>query len=1063
MKNIVKILIISFFVVSIGCGLDITEDIEFEIDQLPPTIDFNVHVKPILSDKCFACHGPDQNTVEADLRLDIESIAKSSGHTKSGKPAIVEGRLNRSELIHRIITADENEVMPPPESNLSLTNKEKALLIKWVDTGAEYQPHWAFSSLEKPALPDIIDVEVANEIDNFIAEKLLNSGLGFNAEADRSLLLRRLSFDLIGLPPTLSEISDFKADIDSNAYEKQIDRLLSSSHFGERMAVDWMDVARFADTHGYQSDRFRDMSPWRDWVIKSFNENLPYDTFITWQLAGDLFDDPTHDQSLATAFLRLHPQNEEGGIIEEEFKVEYVTDRVNTVGTAFMGLTVGCAKCHDHKYDPISQREYFELYSFFNNVNEAGQISFNGAMPVPTMLLTDEKTDSIITFIKSEIKENEIELLDIEEDLKSEFENWISAKSYKQISSGHLSNLPIAHFSLDNHLKNEIGKTVFGEMKRTSSNDETPVFTMGQFSKSLLLNGDAWLDLNVVGNFKRYDPFTICLWINIPEDITDGVIFHKGSGAALFNFKGFHIALKNNQLELLMAAVAPNNAIIEIVNDPIPREEWIQLTLRYDGKSSAKGFSLFMNGMEKETTVKIDNLYKDITVYNGADPVGLQFGARWRGKGIGGAKIDDIQVFDLALSKLEILKIANWEAWNNIVSKDKLDLSPVDLNLLREYFDMIQPAFKIKNEQLVQLQKSLSDTIEPIKEIMVMEEMAVPRQSYILDRGQYDSPTEAVYPNTPESILEFQSDYPKNRLGLAKWLTDPEHPLTARVAVNRYWQLIFGEGLVKTSEDFGNQGSLPKNKELLDYLAFYFIDSGWNVKSLLKKMLMSKTYRQSSIPSEKSNDIDPDNSLFSRGPSARLNAEMLRDNMLIASQLINDSIGGSSVFPYQPEGLWGMLAGGKYPKQTKKDKYRRSLYTFWKRTVPHPTQATFDAPERSECMVRRQETNTPLQALALMNDRVYIEAAQKIALDIVEESSLSQAFLSLTGRTPTDVECELLNKMYTQELNKFESEPEKISSWLTDLNTGSQNKASLASYAVVVSTIMNTDACIMKR
>jgi len=1046
-----------------SCAPDLPNDIQNIYEQLPKDLDFNVHIKPILSDKCFACHGPDQNKLEADLRLDIESIAKSGGHTKSGRRAISEGSLAHSELFNRIISDEEDYEMPPLESNLKMTNREKAILAKWIENGAEYQDHWAFTPLSKPEVPNITNTQLGSEIDKFVADNLFNNDLDFNVRSERSLLLRRLTFDLTGLPPTPTEIEQFVSDQNANAFEKQVDRLLASMHYGERMAVDWMDVARFADTHGYQSDRFRDMSPWRDWVINSFNENLPYDKFITWQLAGDLLNEPTKEQRLATAFLRLHPQNEEGGIVEDEFKAEYVTDRVNTVGTAFMGLTIGCAKCHDHKYDPISQKEYFELYSFFNNINEAGQISYNGAMPVPTMLLTDEKKDSIITFIRSEIQEKEKELLSLENESKTNFNSWIKSEAYQNNDFNISSMNFIAHFTLDNHLRNETNRNDIAEMKRRASKEENPTFVTGKFNQSLKLDGDAWLDLNGIGSFNRYNPFTVALWINIPGEISDGVIFHKGSGAALFNFKGFHLALKNDKLELLMAAVAPNNAIIEYVNDPIPRDEWVHVALRYDGKNSADGLSVFINGQEKATTVDIDNLYKDIVVNEGNEPVGLQFGARWRGKGIGGGMIDDIRVFDIALPGLSILRLSARDLVENVMSKKPSSLSQQELSYLEEYFVTTQHDIQTKNEQILELQKALSDTIEPIKEIMVMEEMPVPRRNYILERGQYDSPSVEVFPNTPKSILEYQTDLPKNRLGLARWLTHSDHPLTARVVVNRYWQLFFGEGLVKTSEDFGNQGSLPKNLKLLDWLATDFIENKWNVKDLLKKIVMSKTYCQSSIPSEKALEFDPENALYSRGPSNRLNAEMLRDNMLIASQLFNNTIGGPSVFPHQPDGLWGMLSGGKYPKTEEKDKYRRSLYTYWKRTVPHPTQATFDSPERSECIVRRQETNTPLQALALMNDQIYIDAASRIADDIVKGKTLNNVFMSLTGRSPSKPEITLLENMYYDELNKFENHPEKITAWLPNGFSAIENKASLASYAVVVSTIMNTDACIMKR
>ncbi len=1062
-----KIYIISLVIVIllvVACQPAIPDEILSEYNDLPEIISFDQHVKPILSDKCFACHGPDQNKLESELRLDIEDNAKSSLSTDASKRAISEGNLNRSEVYHRIISDEAELLMPPAESNLTLSPREKAILTRWIQDGAEYTPHWAFEAIQKPVIPTSgLDASVTNEIDYFILDKLQEAELTFNTPSKKSLLLRRLSFDLTGLPPSLEELDGFIDDSSQEAYEKQVDRLLASKHYGERMANDWMDVARFADTHGYQSDRYRDMSPWRDWVIKSFNENLSYADFVTWQLAGDLLDDPTQDQRLATGFLRLHQQNEEGGIVEEEFKVEYVTDRINTVGTAFMGLTVGCAKCHDHKYDPISQKEYFEMYSFFNNVKEAGQISFDGGMPVPTMLLTDSKTDSIISFINEEIEEIENQNKNENQKLISEANSWMLNHGYKPLSTQTFPKDIRAHFKLNKELTNAINSREVGEMKRAASADESPTFVEAKDKNGLLLDGDAWLDITPVGTYHRYNPFNVSLWITIPKNLTDGVIFHKGTGAALYNFKGVHLALKDNKLELMMAHLAPYNAIIEYAKTPIPRAQWIHLSLNYDGSSTAAGLSVYVNGIEQETDIDIDNLYKDIVRLEQGKPVGLQFGARWRGKGVGGAMIDDITVYDRSLTDIEILQLADNDKWISMASKDADKLTAVEKNLWQAYYISQHQETRQHNEAILQKHKERTDLVESLQEVMVMDEMPIARQSYILDRGQYDSPTEKVYPNTPIAVLPFKESYKPNRLGFAQWLLDEDHPLTARVAVNRYWQLIFGEGLVITTEDFGNQGRLPKNKELLDWLALDLIENGWDINRLIKQIVMSTTYRQSSVPTETAIAADPNNDLYSRGPSGRLSAEMIRDNVLTASQLLIDSIGGPSVYPYQPDGLWGMLAGKTYPQPTEADQYRRSLYTIWKRTMPHPTQATFDAPERSECMVRRQETNTPLQALALMNDQIYLEASKKMATDILSGGSLQHVFTALTGRPPTHSENDMLTNMYTKELTKHKEHPEKISSWLSQETTTLDNRAELASYAVVISTIMNTDACIVKR
>ena len=1061
MKQIYQLLTLSLLLLGVSCSPSIPEEIAVEMDKLPEHLDFNIDVKPILSDKCFACHGPDQNKLEADLRLDIESIAKSSG-------AIVERSLRRSEFFHRIIAEEEDQVMPPPKSNLVLSNREKAILIKWIESGAEYKDHWAFAPISSSQVPEIKESDkVVNEIDNFVLDNLSKYDLSLNVEAEKSILLRRLSFDLTGLPPTLEEIADFETDSAEDAYERQVERLLDSKSYGERMATDWLDVARFADTHGYQSDRYRDMSPWRDWVIKVFNENLPYDDFITWQLAGDLLDNPTREQQIATAFLRLHPQNEEGGIVEEEFRVEYVTDRVNTVGTALMGMTVGCAKCHDHKYDPISQKEYFEMFSFFDNIKEAGQISFDGAMPVPTIQMTDAKTDSIVAFLDEEIfKKEEQEKQEITA-AQENFEEWLSKEIYISLSQNELPEGIRAYFDLDDNLRNRANKKEIGKMERVSSAGEVPTYVEGKMRSGLKLDGDAWLNLYPVGTYDKADDFNIGLWVNIPADIEDGVIFHKGDGAALYNFKGLHLALKDNRLEILVGCTFPYNAIIEYAKEEIPRDQWIHLAMNYDGTGNSNGLSAYLNGKKLQTEVAEDNLYKDIVIYKGKDPAGIQIGARWRGKGIGGAIVDEFTVYDRELSDLEVLQLGDREAWLSIVSKRTEELTSPEKELLKNHYTLKvlsdESSSKLELQELYREKTKLLDTIQ---EIMVMDEMDVPRQSYILERGAYDSRGEEVFPNTPASILSYDEAAPKDRLGFVKWLLHEDHPLTARVAVNRYWQLFFGEGLVRTTEDFGNQGSLPKNTELLDWLAQEFRESGWDIKSIVKKIVMSRTYRQSSICDKSILQMDPANNLFARGPSGRLSAEMIRDNILATSGLLVDTIGGPSVSPYQPEGLWRMMAGKRYQVAEGDDRYRRSMYTIWKRTVPHPSQATFDAPERSECTVRRQETNTPLQALAMMNDLVYLEGARKMAYDISKNGSLEEAFTKLTGRRPIESEQKVLNEMYRTEYEKFSANQEKIAAWLPELDKVESNKldkASIASTAVIISTIMNTDATIVKR
>ena len=1061
---------ITFFLLQ-NCAPDLPSSVKEVMDHLPEKVDFNVDVKPILSDKCFACHGPDKNKVSGGLQLHTAETAFAPSSDDLGTYPIVPGSAQKSAVFHRIISNDPNMVMPPPESNLELTEYEKAVLIKWIEEGANYKPHWAFIKPHSWKLPMVQQKEwPKNEIDYFILGKLEQEDLKPSHEAEKALLLRRVSLDLTGLPPTETEIQAFLEDDDPDAYEKQVDRLLDSPHYGEKMATDWMDVARFADTHGYTVDRFRDMSPWRDWVIKSFNENRSYDQFVTWQLAGDLFSNPSKEQMIATGFNRLHQQNMEGGIIDEEFRVEYVADRTAVLGTGFMGMTLSCARCHDHKYDPISQKEHYELYSFFNNVNESGQISWNDDTPVPTMLLPTEKQEEILTFLEKQIAVEEQNLESAVNEVQGKFEKWLTSKSYQSIDGSSLTRGLQAKYKLDGNLKGH-AKGLMGVMKRTASAKEFPSFVEGRDKKGLKLDGDAWLDLHPTGVLDRSSAFSIGLWIKIPEELEEGVIFHKCDGAKLYNFKGYHLYLKDNKLEGMLAHTAPDNAIIEVSKQPIPKNEWIHLMMTYDGSNNSTGLKIYLNGKELETEVEIDNLYKNIT-YNrpfNKEP-GLQIGARWRGMGIKGSIVNDIVSYNRVLSPIEILWLYNPKIANNIITKPIETLNGTEKQMLKEYYlEVVEQSIQVSKMALKEARKRFSDSIEHVKEIMVMKEMPKPRQAYVLVSGQYNEFGEMVFPNTPQSILPFPTEYPKNRLGLAQWLFHPDHPLTARVTVNRYWQNYFGNGIVRTSEDFGNQGELPSHPKLLDWLAIYFMENGWNVKALQKKIVMSATYRQQSTPNQQLRDKDPENVLLARGPVFRLTSEMLRDNALLASRLLNPEIGGKSVKPYQPKGLW-KTNGGIYQQDTGPQLYRRSLYTFWKRTVPHPTQATFDQPDRSECYVKRQKTNTPLQALALLNDPTFVEASKKIGEQITKANNTKQAihsaFVKLTGREPSPEELTILIELQQSEFKKMSQNQEKTKGWL---NAGAYQVDSsldshwLAANTVLASTIMNSDAFITRR
>ncbi len=1066
---------LSFIVLTIlfvACTQSLPGDVAAAYKTVPDNIDFNRHVKPILSDRCFSCHGPDKGKLKAGLRLDIPDAVYGELPETPGKKALVPGSLRNSEVFKRIISTDPDYLMPEPKSHLTLSAYEKAVLIKWIENGATYKPHWAFIKPVKPDLPEVTQKAwMKNPIDQFILSHLEKEKLPPSPQADKETLLRRISLDLTGLPPSLDEMDAFIKDPSPNAYEKQVDRLLASPHYGEKMATDWLDVARFADSHGYTVDRLRDMSPWRDWVINAFNKNLSYNDFITWQLAGDLLPHPTKEQLIATAFNRNHQQNMEGGIVEEEFRVEYVTDRVNTTAEAFMALTVGCARCHDHKFDPISQKEYYQMYSFFNNIKEAGQISWDNAMPVPTMLITNDEKDKILSFFKTKEQQKQDQLRTEAQAEENSFNQWLQSNAYKKGLPQKFPRDVVAYFPLnDSSLKNSIKPFGKAAMKREGNTKESPVMVPDEKGKALRFNGDTWLDLVNIGKYKRSDPFSVSVWVNIPAAIKSGVIFHRGISGLLYNFRGFHLALENNKLQLEMAHTAPYNAIIEYTKQDVPRDQWIHLAVTYDGSSKAGGFKIYLNGTEMQTVTDQDNLYKDIVFADPKQQPALQFGAWERGMGLTGGKIKDITVFSRDLAYLEVLQIADSKSFTEIFNKSAASLTATEKLFFKEYYlANFSARQKLARSELIKLRAHYNDSIENLPELMVMQEMPLPRKAYILDRGQYDTYKEEVFPDVPKSILPMPKNFQRNRLGFAQWLVHPDHPLTARVAVNRYWQMYFGKGLVKSAEDFGNQGEMPSNPELLDWLALSFRESGWNVKALQKMIVMSATYRQSSKSGPRANAADPENILLSHAPANRLTAEMLRDNALAASGLLNLKIGGPSVYPYQPEGLW-KINGSEYKEDTGNNIYRRGLYTVWRRSAPNPTQATFDVGIRTSCIVGRQKTNTPLQALVTLNDPTFVEAAKVMGEQITEGADTKKgivlAFRTLTGRRPSQQELALLMELREKEYQKFKMKKEKTKGWLATgryIINPSLDAAQVAANAVVASTIINTDAALTKR
>ena len=856
-----------------------------------------------------------------------------------------------------------------------------------------------------------------------------------------------------------------------NAFEKVVDRLLSSEACAERLAMDWMDLARYADSHGMHADGSRRMWPWRDWVIKAFHQNMPYDDFVTWQLAGDLLPNPSKEQYLATAFNRNHPMTAEGGVIDEEFRLNYVFDRSETYATAFLGLTMNCAKCHDHKFDPFSQEEYYELASFFNNIKEVGMTGDDGNYG-PMLLLTSKEQDQKIQALRQSIAEKE-KALQLTVDQLGEKVRYIKSLPQNYQPSGRITHLPMDKIIEGRSPNGQKAFWVDGNKDCTARSKVE--FYPGKQGMAVKLTGnydEIYLaDLPV---FEVFDPSSVGLWINSTKRQVGKTQTLIGNAGNKNNFwRGWDFYLDTlNRLNFRLIHALPHNYLHVRTEDSIATDQWFHVAYTYDGSGKAEGVDLYINGQAIPTITEFDRLYKNIhPVGSGAHQKSnrsLRIGKSYRAftgeNGIFQGLLDELNIYNRALLPFEVQILAGLEG----------DMSTKALQQLKIQENK---SFKKAQKVLKIAQKEWLDYMDPLREIMVMQEMKTPRTMYVLNRGEYDAPTVPVAMNTPAQVLEFESNYPKNRLGLAQWTFDPKNPLTARVTVNRYWQMLFGQGIVKTPQDFGVQGALPSHPELLDWLALYFQKSGWNVKALLKKMVTSAVYQQASEVTSERRALDPENIWLARGPSYRLPAEMIRDNALAASGLLVKQVGGPSVRPYQPEGLW--IEKGNFShdllryKVTKGDSlYRRSLYTFVKRTSPHPAMVAFDAPNRDVCTIKRENTNTPLQSLVLLNDPQFVEAAKVLAERVMKsgqpdwKGKINFAFRLVTSRSLAPEELEVFHSIFEKQKKVFAEKPDKardllkVGDYVIDPTL---NLPETAAMAMVASTMFNHDEAYIKR
>jgi len=1045
------------------------------------TVSFNKDIRPILSENCYACHGPDAESRKANLRLDIEAHAFQS-HGKYD-PAIVRGNPYESPLYQRITTSDEDDKMPPPDSHKILKESEIELVAKWIEEGAKWEGHWAFGQPEKPEVPNATWGN--NEIDAFLHEAMLTKGLEPNDKADRPTLARRLSLDLTGLPPTPELVKQFVKDNSPNAYERLVDRLLDSNTYGEHQARIWLDAARYADTHGLHLDNYREIWPYRDWVVKAFNENKPFDQFTVEQIAGDLLPKPTLDQRLATGFNRCNPTTSEGGAIDEEYRAIYAKDRVETTATVFMGLTMGCASCHDHKFDPITMTDFYRFSAFFNNfdgpimdgnvydtrpvvtipkpehTNDWIQVSGEReALSEAVKKLKENKAASLTAWIKDEGREYKI----FTPDFKPSFELLLKINNREPESDPRKPTHPTLDISMGDQIDLARQGFEFNPDRpfTISCNLKLPVEEgekQGRIPVVRQFDGNRGWRLAVANSNPSF-PNRYQITFDLVHSLEDGNMISATTKAQRFNPREF------------------SNTIIHVT---------------YDGSGSVAGLSIRTESRQPFDYSKvIDNLSGSAKVESplqiGNFTTGLidpglaakSYKTGYYDKTSDGPKtgsINSLKIFDRPIYPFQFGIGDTVKRIKELLNTPEERRRSRDKNQIEEYyFTNFVPEYReLKHKQAIN-EKGYNHIYDQATISLVMEEKDSPPTARILERGEYDKPGKEVFADVPEFLGGLPPNATKNRLGLANWLVDPRNPLTARVTVNRFWQNFFGTGIVATSEDFGIMGENPTHPELLDWLAIHFQEDNWDVKSFFKTLVMSAAYQQESTITPEELEIDRDNRYLARGPRYRLDGEILRDKVLFVSGSLNSAIGGPPVKPYQPEGIWNAVAysdsnTAHFFRDSGGALYRRSLYTFWKRTAPPPNMVVFDVPSRENCNVRRERTNTPLQALTLMNDPQFVEAARQLAERVLTHHGgsvgerISKMYAYAFGNMPKDKHKKILERSYRKFQSSFiegRSDAKAFVKIGDSVPNSGHDLVELASYTMIANQIMNLDSFITK-
>jgi hypothetical protein len=1034
-------------------------------NSLAEDISYNHEVRPILSKYCFSCHGPDEHGRKADLRLDTYAGAIED---HDGVKAVNPANLAASELIARIITDDPDEIMPPPKSKKVLNKDEIRIITEWVKAGAKYESHWAFVSPKKATVPK--SKWAKNPIDAFVERKMQKKKLKPQAQAAKARQLRRVTFDLTGLPPTPEELDAFLADKSADAYEKAVDRLLASPHYGERMAIAWMDAARYGDSSVMHADGPRTMWPWRDWVINAYNTNKPFNDFALEQLAGDLIPEATNAQKLATGFNRNHPTSDEGGAFAEELRVEYIVDRIKTTGNVFMGLSVECGQCHDHKFDPITQVEYYQMFAFFNNNADPGMQTRRGNQ-APVVKVESQQREEALAGVRAEKAAHDKKIAEHIKGAQGAITAWVSEQEAK-LADGDLENpMPaglIGHIALDD--SKDFAESLSGTKGKLR----------GKYGKAdrdgntaLNLNGKTAIDYADLGSTYEFNtPFTLAAWVKMSNKAGGSVLARMDVGNA---YRGFDLWLQSGAVGTHVINTWPDNAVKVVSKGKIKNNKWTHIAVTYDGSGKAAGCKVYIDGKVSPHNVEQDDLTATIKT-----KVPFRIGARSAGANSKGG-VDDVRMYERALTAAEIVRIqSGGNALKELLAVPADKRNDAQKKALADhYLNSSDKAYQALKKELAGLNKKEADIAKKYPEVdsMIMADNATNkmRKTYVLDRGHYDSPRKdkEILPEVPEFLPPLPPGSPANRLGLAQWLTAPNHPLTARVTVNRYWSMLFGSGIVESVMDFGNQGAPPTHPELLDWLAVDFAENGWDIKRTIRMMVTSNTYRQSTKVTPALLEADPLNRLLSRGARFRLQGEFIRDHALSVGGLLINEVGGASVKPYQPDGIWNevSLNGGlRYKRDNGEKLYRRSMYTYWKRSAPAPNMMIFDAPTRETCVVQRARTNTPLQALVTLNDVHFVEASRQFAERVMKggdtfEKRMELAYKLALSRTPGAKEIAVCKRVYETQLASFKAKAGEAEKYLKSGDSPRDTALEVnehAAFTVLMNMLLNLDESLTR-